>query len=236
MKVTAIIPVRLSSTRLPNKPLAIINNKTMIEIVYKNVLKSKVDDVFVACDDQSIFDTVINFGGKAIMTSKNHENGTSRLYEATKNLETDYVLNVQGDEPLITYKSINKLIENISSRNVVYSLYTKIDDNKVDDPNTVKVIIDKNSHAIYFSRSKIPFERNQYSNFKKHIGIYLYKKSFLNKFINLPKSSLEIAESLEQLRILENSFKIKLIYTQEKLVGVDTLEDLNLVRSILSEK
>lgn len=235
MKIVAIIPARLSSSRLPNKPLEIINGKSMIEIVYKNVLDSKVDEVYVACDDLLIYNTVVDFGGKAILTSKEHNNGTSRVIEASENIDADFILNVQGDEPLLTKSSINNLLDSINSDDDVYTLYSEMKDENIDDPSIVKVVMDKEHYALYFSRSRIPYNREANDSYYKHIGIYLYKKSFLKVYNYWEITPLEFAESLEQLRILENKIKIKMILTNEFLVGVDTKGDLELVRRILNE-
>ncbi|MDY0278696.1 MAG: 3-deoxy-manno-octulosonate cytidylyltransferase, partial [Acholeplasma sp.] len=231
----ALIPVRLASTRLPNKPLIKINGISMLQIVYNHVKKSNVDDVFVACCDDEIIDEVIKFGGKYIKTSSNHKNGTSRIIEAIEQIDADYILNVQGDEPLLTKKSINKLIEYINPSDSVYSLYNLLNDD-IDNPNTVKLVTNMNDYAIYFSRSRIPYSREKFNSYKKHIGIYLYTKEFLESFAKMGESSLEIAESLEQLRIIENGFKIKMVYTDEFLIGVDSYEDLEDVRRIMNEK
>jgi 3-deoxy-manno-octulosonate cytidylyltransferase (CMP-KDO synthetase) len=234
MRVVGIIPARLNSTRLPGKLLLDINGKTMIQRVYENVLQSNLDKVIVACDEQKIYDAVVSFGGCAMMTDKNHINGSTRIAEVAKNIDADYIINVQGDEPLISADVINNLINEIDQNDNVITLKYKLDnDIAIDNPNNVKVITDNYNNAIYFSRSRIPYNRGEFVNYYKHIGIYCYKKDFLLKYTNMNPTILEEAESLEQLRILENGYKIKVIETNHSLIGVDTIEDLEVVRNIL---
>lgn len=234
MKTVGIIPARLNSTRLPNKPLVDIHGKPMIQHVYERALKSNLDNVIVACDDEKVFDTVISFGGQASMTSRSHINGTTRIAEVAKKLTADFIINIQGDEPLITAEVINDLLEEIDKEVNVITLKHKLNcDHDIDNPNNVKVITDNNNYAIYFSRSRIPYNRNQFTEYYKHIGIYGYKREFLLKYVNMPSTKLEMTESLEQLRILENGYKIKVIETEHSLLGVDTEEDLKVVRRIL---
>lgn len=234
MRVVGIIPARLNSTRLPGKPLLDINGKTMIQHVYENVLRSNLDKVIVACDDKKVYDTVISFGGSAMMTDKNHVNGSTRIAEVAKDLDVDFILNVQGDEPLITADVINNLIDRIDQNDNIITLKYKLDDdNEIDNPNIVKVVTDNYSNAIYFSRSRIPYNRENFVNYYKHVGIYCYKKDFLLRYINMNPTILEEAESLEQLRILENGYKIKVLEINHPLIGVDTIEDLEVVRKIL---
>ncbi len=234
MKVVGIIPARLMSTRLQQKPLVDINGKYMIQHVYERALKSNLDDVIVACDDIKVFEAVTSFGGKAMMTSKDHLNGSSRIAEVAKDISADYVINIQGDEPLITPILINEIINAVEpSVHVVTVKQKLIEDKDIDNPNCVKVITDLNNNAIYFSRSRIPFNRENFNNYYKHIGIYCYQKDFLMKYVELKPSSLELAESLEQLRIIENGYKLKVIETTQVLIGVDTEEDLAHVRKLL---
>lgn len=236
MKVVAIIPARLKSTRLPNKPLADINGKPMIQHVYERVSKADLDDVIVACDDLEIFDFVRSFGGNVVMTSVNHINGSSRIAEVAGNIEADVILNVQGDEPLINKELINRVIEGVSDSNCVMATLKQkiIHMDEIKDPNCVKVITDCFHNAIYFSRFPVPYLRdNQVHEYYKHIGIYAYKKKFLLKYVNMKPSELELAESLEQLRVLENGYKIKVLETFTNLIGVDTQADLEKVREIL---
>lgn len=241
MKFLGVIPARYSSTRLEGKPLRKIKNKSMVEWVYKRSLNSLLDELVVATDDERIYNEVINFGGKAIMTDKNHENGTARIAEVCKKMpEYDVVINIQGDEPLIESSIINKLIEAFKRENSLEMATLKHqlrDKNEIENPNNVKVICDKNDYALYFSRSVIPFPREKKLDIKyyKHIGIYAYKRDFVIKYCKMPKSKLEQIESLEQLRVLENSYKIKVLETNKELIGVDTEEDLKKVINYIEQ-
>jgi len=240
MKFLGVIPARYGSSRFEGKPLANIHGKTMIEWVYKRALQSNLDKIVVATDDERIEKAVKEFGGEVIMTSKTHETGTDRIAEVAKHFK-DYevIVNIQGDEPLISSNVINLLIEpfriekNLQMATLKYKLDSMED---VDNVNNVKVITDKNNFAIYFSRNPIPFPRNlNIENYYKHIGIYAYKRDFLIEYSLMPQTSLELSESLEQLRVLENGYKIKVIETKEKILGVDTPEDLNRVINYIKE-
>jgi 3-deoxy-manno-octulosonate cytidylyltransferase (CMP-KDO synthetase) len=238
MKVIAIIPARYASTRFPGKPLAKIQGIPMIEHVYRNVQSSKlIDEVWVATDDERIRQAVSSFGGKCVMTSPTHQTGTDRLAEASEHLAADLVINVQGDEPLIQGTMLDELVrpflDNPSLEMATFK--TKINNvEDVQDPNIVKVITNGSGYAIYFSRSPIPYNRdNREVDYYKHIGVYAYKEKFLKKFVTLPQSPLELAESLEQLRALENGTNILVIETNHELISVDTPEDLNRVSRYL---
>lgn len=234
MKVIGIIPARLNSTRLPNKPLIDINGKPMIQHVYERAIESKLNNVIVACDNLEVYNEVISFGGVAVMTSKNHLNGSTRIAEALKNIETDFVINIQGDEPLITAELINQLVDEIKSDTDVITLkHEIIDDYEIDNPNNVKVITNKFDNAMYFSRSRIPYNRKENTKYYKHIGLYVYSKKFLLNYVKMAPTNLEETESLEQLRILENGYSIKVIETNQVLIGVDTIEDLITVRKMM---
>lgn len=240
MTVKAIIPARYSSSRLPGKPLKDICGKTMVQRVYEQVKKvSLVDKVIVATDDQRIFNEVKSFKGNVIMTSKDHKTGTDRLAEVAAKIETDIIVNVQGDEPLINPSVIKSAIDPLlTDESLKMSTLKHLikDEEEINNPNVVKVIIDKNSNAIYFSRSKIPYARNsQNFNYYKHIGLYVYRKKFLLRFAEMESTPLEVQESLEQLRVIENGYKIKVIETEYDSIGVDTEEDLDNVRNILGE-
>jgi 3-deoxy-manno-octulosonate cytidylyltransferase (CMP-KDO synthetase) len=233
-KIIAIIPARMASTRLPNKPLLDINGKPMIQHVYERVKQANLQDVIVACDHQDVYNTVIGFGGTAVMTRADHLNGSTRIAEVAEQLDADYVINVQGDEPLIHKDVINHLIAGIEEDTKCITLKHRLtSDEDIDNPNNVKVITDKGGYALYFSRSRIPYNRNPYNDYYKHIGIYGYSKSFLLKYVTLQPTPLELAESLEQLRILENGYRIKVLETSHELVGVDTLADLERVRELM---
>ncbi len=234
MKFLGVIPARYMSTRLEGKPLKNICGHTMIEWVYKRCKTSKLDDVIVATDDKRIFDEVIKFGGKAIMTRENHTNGTTRIAEVREKISGfDVIINIQGDEPLIKTEMINSLIDAfIEDKNLdMATLKHKLESEKeINDPNNVKVISDINDFAIYFSRAAIPYPRNNENlSYFKHVGIYAYKKDFVLKYVNMPSSPLEKIESLEQLRVLENGYKIKVIETPYNIIGVDTEENLKVV-------
>jgi len=240
MKVIGVIPARYGSTRFPGKPLAIIHNKPMIQHVYERVSKSKeLDSVVVATDHVEIKNTVESFGGKAILTSKNHETGSDRIEEVASKIEGAFFVNIQGDEPLIRPELIDALVcAAKEAPDYVITAKTRINgEEDIASPNVVKVLTDINGNALYFSRSNIPFNRGQkeYTYFK-HLGIYLYPKEILKQFVKLPQSSLEEVEMLEQLRLLENGFKIKVIETDYDAVGVDTPEDIKKVENILERK
>ncbi len=234
---TAIIPARYASERFPGKPLAKILGKPMIMWVYDQVKKTDlIDRVFVATDDERIYETVKAVGGEAIMTSSRHRSGTDRIAEAAKYIESDLIINVQGDEPLIKPEMIRKAIKPFSSDASLQmaTLKKEIKDKKlIEDPDLVKVITDKNDFALYFSRAPIPYGRNFVEKYYQHIGIYVYRKSFLLTYSELEPTPLERAESLEQLRALENGYSIKAITIEGDLIGVDQPKDIKLVEETL---
>lgn len=249
MKVVAIIPARYASSRLKGKALLTIADKPMIQHVYERAKKaSLVNNVIVATDDKKIFDAVEGFAGNAAMTSPLHRTGTDRIAEVADNMDAEIIVNVQGDEPLIEPEMIDEAIRPLlqSSDILMSTLKKKItDEDELKNPNIVKVVTDKEGFAIYFSRFPIPYVRagSQKSSalggrsqkkdiHYKHIGLYVYRKDFLLKFAKMKPTSLEEAEKLEQLRALENGYKIKVIETQYSSIGVDTQEDLERVRKI----
>ncbi|MCJ8342259.1 MAG: 3-deoxy-manno-octulosonate cytidylyltransferase [Cetobacterium sp.] len=238
MKFLGVIPARYASTRLRGKPLMDICGHTMIEWVYKRALKSNLDKVIIATDEEEIFNEVKKFGGEVILTSKEHENGTSRIGEVCEKI-TDYdvIINIQGDEPLIEPSMINSLIEAFEKEPelLMGTLKHKLTNwEEINNPNTVKVITDKNDYGIYFSRSPIPYPRHENMNlYYKHIGIYGYKREFVLEYVKMDSTPLENSESLEQLRVLENGYKIKVLETDKKIIGVDTEEELNKVRNYI---
>ena len=241
MKIIGVIPARFASTRLKEKVLCEIAGKPMIQHVYERASKSKqLNSLIVACDDIKILKAVEKFGGKAVLTDKDHPSGSDRIAQAVKNLKVDVVVNIQGDEPLINYKVIDRLADVLlKDKQVVMATVVKKfgAGEDVSNPNVVKVIIDDDKNALYFSRSVIPYNRNQDAvTYFKHLGIYAYRKSFLLKYTKFPKSSLELAESLEQLRVLEAGYKIKTVETQVETIGVDTLEDLKRVEIFMKKK
>ena len=246
LRFVAIIPARFASTRFPGKPLAMLGEKTIIQLVYEQVTKV-ISDVFVATDDDRIFREVEKFGGKAIMTSDQHKSGTDRCYEAFTKLDEyfDVVINVQGDEPFIQPEQIELLRYCFGDENTdIATLIKKIDTENSEavlfNPNSPKVVTDKNGFAMYFSRSTIPYMRGvdtkewaEKHDFYKHIGIYAYRSEILRELTSLPPSVLEIAESLEQLRWLENGYRIKTAITGTETIGIDTPEDLEKAKLLL---
>ena len=238
MKSICVIPARYSSTRLPGKPLKDICGKPMICRVWERASRAKsVAEVIVATDDERILSAVEKNFGRAMMTRADHKTGTDRLAEvAEKFSDAEVVVNVQGDEPLIEPSLIDELValfvadENLQMATVATEL---TDENEMKNPNNVKVVLDKNNDALYFSRSLIPFPRNVgKSKIFKHIGIYAYRRNFLLAYAKMEPTPLEQSESLEQLRALENGFKIRVIKSSCKFIGVDTEEDLKLVHEI----
>lgn len=242
MKVVGIIPARYNSTRFPGKPLVVIKKKPMIQHVYEQAKRTdKLDEIIVATDDSRIKETVKNFGGKAMMTKSYHTSGTERCAEILDLLKVagnlfDVVINIQGDEPFINPKQIDLVISCFENDGVqIATLAKKIDDEKeLFDKNVVKVVSNINGIAIYFSRQTIPYIRGQraenwlqLSKHYKHIGIYGYQSAVLEKIVNLPKTYLEEAESLEQLRWIENGYTIKVKETDIDCFGVDVPEDLS---------
>ena len=239
IKFAAIIPARYASTRFPGKPLVQIAGKSMIQRVYEQVCKV-LEMVYVATDDQRIYDEVIRFGGKVIMTAETHQSGTDRCYEAfTKmNQDVDVILNIQGDEPFIQPQQIQTLKDCFTDDEVqIATLVRHVCANDgleyLQSPNHPKVIVNKHNEAVYFSRAVIPFLRNfpsdeylQHHDYYTHVGIYAYRTNILKELVALPTSILEKAESLEQLRWIENGYRIRVGYTSEKSVGIDTPDDL----------
>ena len=236
MKVIGIIPSRYASTRFPSKPLAMIKGKTMIQRVWEQAWKSKLDAVVVATDDMRIADEVLKFGGQYVLTDPNHRSGTDRCREALYMLEGQYdaVVNIQGDEPFIDPAQINQVIELIGRDDTqLASLAKRIEDeDELFSPNVVKVVMDKQGNALYFSRNPIPFMRNldrdkwlQKGEYYKHIGLYAYETETLCQIAEMQSTALEMAESLEQLRWLENGLRIRMGVTQLESLSIDTQED-----------
>lgn len=256
MNFIGIIPARFASTRFPGKPLADMAGKPMIQRVYEQVC-GLLDAVYVATDDQRIYDAVIGFGGKVVMTGSHHQSGTDRCYEAyctIKNEElgmkndSDIIINIQGDEPFIqtgqiealkacftdTHTQLATLVKAFSEADGFEALF---------NPNSPKVVLNQNSEAMYFSRSVIPYkcgaEHNEWlkkHTYYKHIGLYAYKAEVLKEITALPQSPLELVESLEQLRWLENGYKIKVGITTQETIGIDTPEDMEKAIAFLMKK
>ena len=247
MRFVGIIPARFASTRFPGKPLVDIGGKSMIQRVYEQVSKV-LADVYVATDDHRIFDAVLAFGGRAIMTSDQHKSGTDRCYEAYSKLSGnfDVVINVQGDEPFIQPEQIETLKDCFKSTETEIATLAKRFTEKdgfeaLNNPNSPKLVVNKSDEAMYFSRSIIPFRRGaetadwiSLNTYLKHVGIYAYRADVLRQLTQLEQSPLEISESLEQLRWLENGFRIKVGYTDVETVGIDTPEDLEKVKMLFA--
>ena len=239
IKTAAVIPARYGSTRFPGKPLALIAGKPMIQWTCEKAAASKADIVLVATDDERIKDAVESFGFQAIMTSPDHQSGTDRIAEAVKDIDAELIINLQGDEPMLPSSVINQLIDIMHSMPKIematVAVPANISSEEYQDPNTVKVVTDTKGKALYFSRSPLPYFRNtpQEATCLFHWGIYAYRRSFLDQFIQWPQSDLEKIESLEQLRALENGASIQVAIAQDKALGVDTPEDIQKVEEFL---
>ncbi len=241
MKIIAVIPARYASTRFPAKLMQDLGGKTVIRRTYEAAVNTNLfDDVFVVTDSDLIFDEIILNGGKAIKSIKAHESGSDRIAEAVENMDVDLVINVQGDEPFINKEPLEELItifKNDSEKKVdLGSLMFQINDKEeINNPNNVKVITDQQGFALYFSRSVIPFPRDENAGvrYMKHIGIYAFRKQALLDFYHLPMLSLEASEKLEQLRYLEYGKRIKMVETTHGSIGIDTEEDLERARKLL---
>jgi len=239
MKKVIIIPARLDSSRLPKKVLLDLKGKTVIQRVYEQCLKVKnVDEVYIATDSLEIKEVCETFTNQVIITKSTHQSGTDRIGEAISSIDCDIVINVQGDEPFIEPSLIEALVNSFSNSEIsMSSAMSKINNVKdLQNSNVVKVVVDHHNNALFFSRSLLPFPREvkeisiakevlKKYQFFRHIGIYGYRKDFLLKFVNMEQSYLEKVEKLEQLRALENGFKIKMIEAESSLIGIDTQED-----------
>lgn len=240
MKKIVVIPARLNSTRLPNKVLLDLKGKSVVQRVYEQCLKAQsIDAVYIATDSIKVYDNCLKFTDNVIMTKDTHKSGTDRIAEAVECIQCDIIINVQGDEPFIEPELIDNIANSFKNDVSMVSAMHKID--KVEDlkkHNVVKVTIDNQNHALYFSRSVIPYSRDKLESvlnyndiipedlkFYRHLGIYGYTKKFLLKFSNMEQTYLERIEKLEQLRVLENGYKIKMIETDYNSIGIDTKED-----------
>ena len=240
MKSIALIPARYAATRFPGKLMQMLGGKTIIRNTYENTVATLLfDEVIVVTDSKIIFDEIVENGGYALMSRGEHESGSDRIAEAVADIEVDVILNVQGDEPFVKKEPLQNLLnvfKNEGSHEVeVASLMHEIhDENLIEDSNFVKVVVDKNMNALYFSRCAIPFQREKKASsvYYKHIGIYAYRKHALMNFTKWPVTPLEAAERLEQLRYLENGIKIKMVLTDESPVSIDTAEDLERAKKI----
>ena len=236
MKFIGLSPARYASTRFPGKPLALLNGKPVIQHVYEQAAKV-LDAVYVATDDERIYNKVLAFGGKAVMTSTEHHSGTDRIEEALEKVGGDFdvVVNIQGDEPFIAQSQIETLCQCFVDKATQIATLGKPFEciEAAENPNSPKIVVDNRGYALYFSRSIIPFvrgtERQDWLSkypFLKHLGIYAYRTNVLKEITKLPQSSLELAESLEQLRWLQNGYRIKVGLTDVETVGIDTPDDL----------
>jgi len=243
MDVIGVIPARYSSTRFEGKVLAKILGKPMIQHVWERAKQARLlDDVIVACDHELVANTAREFGAKVVFTAKAHACGTDRISEVVNPLDVKIVVNIQGDEPLIHPSAIDSVAQALLDNQDINmaTLMKKIEDpDLINDPNVVKVVVDRNNFALYFSRAAIPHlalnSEAVHPVYFKHIGLYGYTKDFLFTYKNLPVSNLEKVEQLEQLRVLEEGFRIKVIETKFDTVGVDTPEDLEKVKAILEK-
>ena len=247
MKFLCIIPARYASSRFPGKPLALLGGKPVIQRVYEQV-KSVLENVYVATDDERIYQAVEAFGGKAVMTAADHRSGTDRIQEAATKIEGEYdvIINVQGDEPFVHPSQIHEICRCFDAPDTqIATLGKPFGKNMwaIENPNSPKLVVDNAGYAMYFSRSVIPFLRGkewiewaENYPFLKHIGLYAYRKEVLKAITQLPQSSLELAESLEQLRWLQSGYKIKVGITNAETVGIDTPEDLERAEQFLQEE
>ncbi len=238
MKATVIIPARYGSTRLAAKPLADLCGKPMIQHVYEQAIRASwVDRVTVATDDPRIVDAVKSFGGQVVMTAGHHQTGTDRISEVADQSMAQVIMNLQGDLPLLVPEMLDQLIEQFGKGDAVMGTLKReiTSADELYNPNVVKVVTDAKGYALYFSRSPIPYVRDVKMTGKhyKHYGVYIYRRDFLKIFTQLPPSPLEQMEKLEQLRALENGYRIQVVETQHDSIEVDTPEDLEKVRELL---
>ena len=240
MKVTALIPARLSSTRFDRKLLMDLCGKSIILRTYESVVETGLfHSVYVVTEDQEIYNEIVNAGGNSILSKNKHESGSDRIAEACESIDSDAFVNIQGDEPFIDSFSLKKLALELNNSDYVSLMINISDINEINNPNNVKVIVDSENYALYFSRSVIPFDREVNTSevtYYKHIGVYGFTKQALVNFSKLPPSKLELVEKIEAIRILENGSRIKMIETDFLGVGIDTKEDLDLAISIWSKK
>lgn len=244
MRAVGVIPARWASTRFEGKVIAPIHGRPMIQHVWQRCKHSRLlEDIIIACDDERVLKTAQGFGAKAVLTSLSHASGTDRIAEAVRNINAEIIVNIQADEPLIHHNVIDDLVsairddETVSMATVVKVMDTMAE---LNNPNVVKAVMDGKGYALYFSRSVIPYNREKKGldqiRYYKHLGIYAYRKDFLMAFSKMPRSPLEEAEQLEQLRALEAGVRIKTVVTDQETIGVDTPEDLAKVEAILNDQ
>lgn len=241
MEVVGIIPARLVAVRLPNKPLLDIAGKPMIWWVWHHAKQAKtLSEVMVATPDEQIAEVVRAFGGIAVLTSPRHRSGTERLAEVAQGLSADIIVNVQGDEPLMPPENIDAAARPLMNDPslVMSSLMCPATEEEKDKPTAVKVVVDRAGNALYFSRSRIPYPRDPSAPavVYKHLGIYAYRRDFLLRYASMEPTPLEQMEMLEQLRVLENGYRIRMVCVEQTSIGVDTEEDLERVRAILAQR
>jgi 3-deoxy-manno-octulosonate cytidylyltransferase (CMP-KDO synthetase) len=242
MKIVAVIPCRYGSKRFEGKPLSMILGKPMVWWVYSSVRNADIlSDVAVATDDERIYQCVKDFGGRVVMTEPFHRSGTDRVTEAARKLnleDRDIVINIQGDQPVFDFRCLPEVVDPLlkdEDLDMSTLACKMVDQDEITDPNHVKVIFDQNRYALYFSRSPIPFGRDSSAKFDyfKHLGIYAYRKRFLERFVKLPEGRLEGIEKLEQLRALEYGCRIKVVETVHESMAVDTPDDIARVEAVL---
>jgi 3-deoxy-D-manno-octulosonate cytidylyltransferase len=239
MKVIAMIPARYEASRFPHKLMQDLNGKSVIMRTYEAVIQTQLfDDVYVITDSPIIYNEVADKGGKVLMSKNNHETGSDRIAEAIENIEADLVINVQGDEPFVSKAILEKLIEvfqkNIENKVDVASLvFPLTEKSDIENPNNVKVVLDNENFAMYFSRAPIPYPRDeQFGKYFQHIGVYAFRKEALIRFSKLPMGMLEKTEKLENLRFIANGMRVKMVITEHKSIGIDTPEDLEKARKL----
>lgn len=232
MKVIGVIPVRFNSKRFPGKALAFLQGKPLIQHVYEHALKSPIlEELVIATDDKKVYDVATDFGAPVVITPQEYHSGTDRVSHAVSSLDCEIVVNIQGDQPFLSPQIIDEVVGSLLADPellVATPIYSLVDPKDISNPNVVKVVIDKKGFALYFSRSPIPYMRNKVEDAQiyKHIGIYAYKKVFLDKFAKFTPGPLEISEGLEQLRVLENGYRIMTVQTIYDSPSVDSEEDL----------
>jgi 3-deoxy-manno-octulosonate cytidylyltransferase (CMP-KDO synthetase) len=243
MRVVGVIPARFASTRLPGKPLVDILGKPMIQHVYENAARSKtLEQLIVATDDERIMAAVAGFGGKAVLTSRDHNTGTDRVAEVVRGLDVGVVVNIQGDEPFVHPGMIDEVVQPLlddPELPMCTSMHEIADRADFDNPNVVKTVVDLEGYALYFSRSLIPYPRTTEGHrVFEHIGMYAYRKDFLLKYARLPQTPLEKLESLEQLRVLEHGYRLRVVETHQDYIplSVDTPEDLERARALARQR
>jgi 3-deoxy-manno-octulosonate cytidylyltransferase (CMP-KDO synthetase) len=243
MRVIGVIPARYASTRLPGKPLVDIMGKPMIQHVYENAARSKtLEQLIVATDDERIMAAVAAFGGRAVLTSRDHNTGTDRVAEVVRGLDVEVVVNIQGDEPFVhpgmIYEVVQPLLDD-PALPMCTSMHAITDAADHSNPNVVKVVIDLAGNALYFSRSLVPYPRKREGHRAfEHVGMYAYRKGFLLKYAGLPQTPLEKLESLEQLRVLEHGYRLRVVETRQDYIplSVDTPEDLERARALARKR